>query len=223
MRNRIFVIASVIGMVAVLLAGWFLGVSPQLSAAASDDTQRATVDGQNDALRVVVTQLIADEKDLPKLKEDLSVLQRSIPRMADTSKFIDDLNGIAVATGVAVSSITLSDALAYVAPVSAAPVAVQPVDAAAAAPIAAPVDPLVPSAVTNPLVTTKNFVLVPITIQTKGAYEQVLNFVNGIQTGSRLFLATSVKSNIGADGITTGTITGYIYVLLNQFDPTVAK
>jgi Tfp pilus assembly protein PilO len=230
MNNRIFVIASVIGMVAVLLAGWFLGVSPQLSAAASDDTQRATVDGQNDALRVVVTQLIADEKDLPKWKSDLSVLQRSIPRSADTSAFIDDLNTIAVATGASVSSITLSDAQAYVPPVSAVAAPVDPaapVDAAAvdpaAAPVVAPVDPLVPAAVTNPLVTTENFVLVPITIQSKGSYEQVLDFVSGVQNGSRLFLATSFKSETGDDGVTTGTTTGFIYVLLNQFDPSAAK
>ncbi|MBG6055648.1 Tfp pilus assembly protein PilO [Salinibacterium sp. CAN_S4] len=230
MRNRIFIIASVIGMVAVLLAGWFLGISPQLSAAATDDSQRVTVDGQNDALRVVVTQLIADEKDLPKWKADLSVLQRSIPRTADTSTFIDDLNGIAVATGAAVSSIVLTDAEAYVPPASAAPAAPAPTDAAAtepvidpAAPAVAAVDPLVPSAVTNGLVTTENFVLVPITIQTKGTYEQVLDFVSGVQNGSRLFLATGFTSEIGEDGVTTGTTTGYIYVLLNQFDPTAAK
>lgn len=227
MNNRIFVIASVIGMVAVLLAGWFLGVSPQLSAAASDDTQRATVDGQNDALRVVVTQLIADEKDLPKWKSDLSVLQRSIPRSSDTSAFIDDLNTIAVATGASVSSITLSDAQTYVAPVSAAPAPVEPVAGAAvdpaAEPVAVPIDPLVPSAVTNPLVTSENFVLVPITVQSKGTYQQVLDFVSGVQNGSRLFLATSFKSETGDDGLTTGTTTGYIYVLLNQFDPAAVK
>lgn len=231
-RNRIFTIAAVIVMVGVLLAGWFLGVSPQLAAAAADDTQRVTVDAQNAGIQEVVAQLKKDEKDLPALKVTLEGLQRSIPRDANTSAFIDDINALATAAGVVVSGITVAPAQAYLPPESSTPVA--PVEATAApaegepaAPSAeVPVaDPFVPAAVTNPLVTTDNFVLVPVTIESKGAYDQVLNFVNGLQTGPRLFLVTTFKSAPNEDelGGFTGTTSGYIYVLLNQFDPTAAK
>jgi Tfp pilus assembly protein PilO len=231
-RNRIFTIATVIGIVGVLSAGWFLGVSPQLDAAAADETQRLTVVAQNNELQAVVVQLREDEKSLPALKTTLEGLQRSIPRDANTSAFIDDINALATGAGVVISGITVADAQAYVAPESAAPAApVEPTPAPAAGePIppaeeVAVADPFVPDAVTDPLVTTENFVLVPVTIESKGAYDQILNFVNGLQSGPRLFLVTTFQSapNVDGSGGFTGTTSGYIYVLLNQFDPTAAK
>lgn len=235
-RNRIFTIVAAIGMVGVSLAGWFLGVSPQLDAAAADETQRLTVVAQNDEIQAVVAQLKEDEKSLPAFKATLEGLQRSVPRDANTSAFIDDINALATAAGVVISGITVADAQPYVAPESAAPVAAvepTPTPAPAEGEPATPVeevevevaDPFVPNAVTNPLVTTDNFVLVPITIESKGAYDQVLNFVNGLQTGPRLFLVTTFKSAPNEDEIGgfTGTTSGYIYVLLGQFDPTAAR
>jgi Tfp pilus assembly protein PilO len=231
-RNRIFTIMAVVGMVGVLLAGWVLGVSPQLTAAASDDMQRLTVEAQNLEIQAVVTQLKSDEKDLPTFKATLDGLQRSIPRDANTSAFIDDINALATAAGVVVSGITVADAQAYMPPLSVAPtVTPEPATDAPAADPAAPEadvpapDPFVPAAVTNPLVTSENFVLVPVTVESKGAYDQLLNFVNGLQTGPRLFLVTTFSSAPNEDDIGgfTGIITGYIYVLLGQFDPTAAR
>jgi Tfp pilus assembly protein PilO len=231
-RNRIFTIIAAVGMVGVLLAGWFLGISPQLDAAAADEAQRLSVVAQNDEIQAVVAQLREDQKSLPAFKTTLEGLQRSIPRDASTSAFIDDINALATGAGVIISGITVSDAQAYVAPESAAPAApVEPTAAPAEGEPVIPVeevvaaDPFVPDAVTNPLVTTDNFVLVPITIESKGEYDQILNFVNGLQSGARLFLVTTFQSapNVDGSGGFTGTTSGYIYVLLGQFDPTAAK
>jgi Tfp pilus assembly protein PilO len=148
-------------------------------------------------------------------------LQRSVPLDAGVSEFIDDLNNLAVASGVTVSNLTVDPAQQYVAPESAAAAApaddpAEPADDAAAA------DPLAPPEVTNPLVTSANFILIPISIDTTGSYAQVVDFVSGLQNGPRLFLVNTFASASTSEevaGEVTGSITGYIYVLLDQYDP----
>jgi len=221
MRNRLWNIVAVMLMVAIAAGGWFLGVDPQLAAARTADEQRETVEAQNEATRLAITRLIADEKDLPTLQAQLVELQRSVPLDAGVSEFIDDLNNLAVASGVTVSNLTVDPAQQYVAPESAAAAApaddpAEPADDAAAA------DPLAPPAVTNPLVTSANFILIPISIDTTGSYVQVVDFVSGLQNGPRLFLVNTFASASTSEevaGEVTGSITGYIYVLLDQYDP----
>ncbi|MFP3380300.1 hypothetical protein SB767_28695, partial [Bacillus sp. SIMBA_069] len=70
----------------------------------------------------------------------------------------------------------------------------------------------------NALITSQNFAAQPVTITVRGQYANILDFVNGLQKGSRLFLVTSFST-----GPTTGTdavpgsldakIAGYIYSL----------
>lgn len=225
MRNRLWNIVSIGIMVAILGGGWFLGVDPQLSAARASNEQSAAVDAQNDATRATAEQLILAEKDLPGLQNELATLQRSVPATAQTSAFIDDLNVLATTAGVTVSAITVSDAQPYVAPVAAdvpaAATAETPAGGETGDAAPATVDPLAPPAATSPLVTSENFVLVPISVEAKGSAQAVLDFVSGLQNGKRLFLVTSYSSSLATEdkeaGIVTATTTGYIYALLGQY------
>jgi hypothetical protein len=232
MRNRLWNIIAIVTMAAILAGGWFLGVDPQLSAARASNEQRDAVRAENEATEAVVQQLILDEASLPELKTELAVLQRSIPTTAGSSAFIDDLNALATASGVTVSAITVSDAQPYLAPVAVAAPVVAPAEGddtaeGEAASTPAPViDPAAPPAATSPLVTSDNLVLVPITVETKGDAQAVLDFVSGLQGGARLFLVTAYSSTVGteveAPGLVTATTTGYIYALLGQFDESAA-
>jgi hypothetical protein len=230
-RNRLFNIIAIVAIGATIVGGWFLGVDPQLTAARASAEQRDAVSAENDATRAVVKQLIEDEAALPKFRSELAFLQRSIPTTADTSAFIDNLNGLATTAGVTVSAITVSDAQPYIAPIATVAPVVTPTEGAdtdgdTAEPAAPPVNPLAPPAATSPLVTSADFVLVPITIETKGSAPAVLNFLSGLQSGERLFLVTAYTSTVGTElaeqGIVTGTTTGYIYALLGQFDEAAA-
>jgi len=74
-----------------------------------------------------------------------------------------------------------------------------------------------------PGITAANFAAIPVQLALTGSYDKVLDFVNGLQNGSRLFLVTALSTTT-ADA-TTGTaaappggvdatVGGLVYVLL---------
>jgi len=225
MRDRIFTIVAVLVMVAAVAGGWFLAIGPQLAVASEADSQRGLVEAQNAATAAAIAALAKEQEDLPDLETTLSALQRAIPLDIAAPAFIDDINALAIRSGVVVSAITVATPLAYVAPAGEAPEATTDEASGEADTAEAPVveiDPNAPPAVTNGLVTSDNFVLIPVTIEAKGTYAQALDFLNGLQFGERLFLVTGFVSSANkedaGDPTVTATTTGYIYALKGQYD-----
>ncbi|MET0955641.1 MAG: hypothetical protein ABWY68_06780, partial [Cryobacterium sp.] len=80
--------------------------------------------------------------------------------------------------------------------------------------------------VTNAKITTDNFASLAITVTVKGSYANALQFVNGLQTGGRLFLVSGLVTSRGAgegseaapDDV-TATISGLAYVLVPGTEP----
>lgn len=219
---RLWVIGSITVIVAILAAGWFLGVQPALAAAAAAEAERETVQAQNDAALVTLAVLAKDRENQASLEKDYKTLLASIPQTAGTSAFIDGLDSLASKAGVQITGFTVGDPLAYTVPLSAA--APAPTDAGATP---APTDdtatatgtgaPVAPPVVTNPLITPDNFVGILIGIDVAGNYDSVLSFLDGLQTGKRLFLVTGIESQRDADAgdanVVSAHISGYIYVL----------
>lgn len=220
-NNRLWVIGSVTVMIALVVAGWFLGIQPALAAAGAAELERVNVQAQNDAQLITLAQLAAERENQGQFEKDYATLLKSIPENPGTSAFIDGLDSLASRAGVQITGFTVGDPLAYTIPQSAVPVAVAdpaaPADAAAPAPAAAPAAPGAPPAVTSPLITPDNFVGILITIDVSGTYDNVLSFVDGLQTGKRLFLVTGIHSernaDAGAENLVSAHLTGYIYVL----------
>jgi type IV pilus assembly PilO-like protein len=216
-NNRLWVIGSVIAMFALVLAGWFLGAQPFLATALNAEAERANVEAQNQLHQQVITQLAQDQQNLKALKKKFATLAASIPSDPDTSEFITGLDALAAGAGVTISGITVSDSEAYTVPVSAGQ---PPADTSTSAPstaataTAVPVDPSLPKAVTNPLITAENFVGIKVTVSVVGPYSNVLNFVHGLQYGDRLVLVTGFTSTTTADeNAVDAVVSGYIYVL----------
>lgn len=211
-KNRMWVIGAILAMVVTIAAGWFIGISPQLAAAASANSDRANVLAANARNEIILAKLKRDYQNIDALKNEVLTLQQSVPTSADISSFVTELNTLANARKVTVKSINVSDAKPYTP-------ATQAVSAKNSA--SAPQ--------TNPKITSNNFVTIPVQIGVSGDYGRVLDFVNDVQLGRRLFLvsalssmgATNSKGVKGSPTITGGsqkvdsTITGFIYVLLN--------
>ena len=222
-NNRLWTIGAVTVMIILLLAGWFLGAQPFLTAAAAADEERAGIDAQNAAQQAEIQRLTEENNNLPAVQDEYNALLASIPTSANSAAFIQGLDGLAAASGVQVIGITVSESVAYTVPASAAAAA----DAAAAAetaegsapaptPTEAPV--VVPTgsvAATSPLITPSNFVGIRVGVDLKGGYQQVLSFVDGLQTGARLVLVTGFTSDVNADdpSVVTAHIDGMIYVI----------
>jgi len=232
-KNRLqLVIALAIGAV-VLVGGFFLGVQPQLTAAAANRAQQHSIDATNDTYRTELARLAAQSAKLPAMRREAAALDRSIPASANTSAFYKEVNAVAASTGVTVSGITTSWAAAYTPPaVEAAAAAPTGTSTSAApstpspspSPSASAPTPSIAAPVTDPQITASNFSTIAMSIQVTGSFEQALAFTSGVQNGERLFLVNDIKSDrqettddptaTSGDGGTTGwTLSGFIYVL----------
>lgn len=236
-RNRMSLILALVAMAAVAVGGFFLAVQPQLTQAAAARTQTETVNESNDASRTELARLKTQAAKLPAMKQELSSLTASVPAGADLPAFINELDSVAAASGMQVSSFTSGDATAY-APAAAATNASAAAgstaapsasaEPSAATTAAAPAAPTAPSVVTNAAITGQNFSVIPVTVAVDGSFDQALSFVNGVQNGQRLFLITTIGSTekSGDDGATTSASTwtfgGFIYVLDTTPTPATA-
>lgn len=232
-RNRLNLLLAIAAMLVVALAGFFLGVQPQLAQAAADRGQQVGVDATNRTTASELARLKERAKSLPKLEAELASLTASVPSSASMSTFYASVDSVAARTGVKVSAITTADAQAYTPPTSADGAATEPGTTASPEPTttaspepsataSASTTPRA-SAATDPRITPANFSAIPVTVSVDGSFDQALAFVGGMQDGPRLFLVNAVSSTAaqattdGADGgasdVTTWTFGGYVYVL----------
>jgi Tfp pilus assembly protein PilO len=224
--HRLISGVTVLLMVVLVAAGWFLVAQPQLASASTANQSLAGVQAQSAATQATITHLVAEQKNLPALKKELAALRRSIPGGAESSAYIDGLIALAAAAGVTITEITLDDPVAYSSPVPAASTtapakgaSASPSPTPSAKPTAAPA-PTGWTPPSDPRITAGNFVAIPVSVTTVGDWSTTLTFIHGLQTGQRLFLVTGITTDVEGDGTLKAVIKGYIYVLL---DPASAK
>ena len=244
--NRLWVLGSVVLIAATAVLGWVLGISPKLSEASIADADRVAVETQNSASALKVAALKVKFENIGDLKGELSALRLAVPNAAEIPAFVTQLDSIAQQHQVTLTDISVKDAQAYV-PVVVAPTATAaegaqtaptptatPAPTASAAPTAAEVAAAL-APVPNALITASNFVSVPISLSVSGSYGNVLDFIEGLQKGTRLVMVTTfataraesppaaaptaittttVDTPATSDQVTT-TISALIYVLID--------
>ncbi|ASD23178.1 hypothetical protein B7495_14545 [Cryobacterium sp. LW097] len=219
-KNRLWIIGTVAVMVFVLVGGFVLGIQPQLSAAAAANEERASVAASNAGQSAVLDELKKDFENIDTLKAELAPLSASVPSDTGMPAFVNQLDVLAGATQVTLDGFTVSDATPY-APVATA----DPAAASTATPAPTASDATVPAAgvppVTSEQITAANFASLAVTITVSGGYANALNFVNGLQTGERLFLVSGITTTARdaaegetASGGVNAVITGLVYVLV---------
>jgi Tfp pilus assembly protein PilO len=225
--NRLWVLGAVLLMSVVALMGWSLGISPMLSESRDATAERVAVEAQNTSYELQLATLKQQFESIDGLRVDLADLRQAVPQGANIPQFVGQLDSIALQNTVALTTITVSDAQSYAAALAttAAPEAAPPAegavaasppaeDAAAAgatADAAVPVAPVVAPA--------DNLIAVPISLSVEGGYQNVLDFISGLQQGERLVTVTAFGTTATAEdapGMVTGTITALIYVLLSD-------
>jgi hypothetical protein len=204
MTNRIWALATLLVIAAVVILGWLLGVSPLLNAAAAADADRVTVEQNNQAQTVALAQMKADFERLDELQTQIDSLKLSIPNEVDSDylysylsgldalSIIDDVNtGEAQVYGIA----TPADGSATVAPATTDPATGDP----AAVPATVP--------------GVENLYTVPVTITfRKGVTgDLILAYAGLLQNGPRIFVITKIGREVGVE--TSGTITAYMFVI----------
>ena len=215
--SRVKVVALSLLMAVVIVAGWLIGIAPELSDAATANRNRAAVLSQNMASEVKLRKLKQDYVGIDEFRKQLSILKVSVPASGEISTFVTELNTLANRQKVTVRSITVNDAKPYT-----------PVAAPAANTPGGSSNP----PTTNPRITSSNFIVVPVQFSVTGDYSSVLEFVHEVQVGVRLFLISNLSSTGATDGKAVAIngkksgpkvlqkvdamVGGYIYVLLDR-------
>lgn len=205
-RNRLFLVVAMLAAVVVVAGGFFLGVQPQLAAASDNDKQRVAIEQRNQQARVELAKLREENKTLDAQKQALAALQASVPSTVSTAGFYRELNAVAAASGVTISSITTADPAAYTSPEGPSD------DASTSAG-----NDAAPMPATDATVTATNFSTIAVSVGVTGSFDQARAFLKGVQTGERLFLVTNITSSAETSGeessASTWTFGGTIYVL----------
>ena len=229
-KTKIWVLASAIVMIGILAGGWFVGVDPQLKAKASTDEQILSVEAQNSATQLANIKLKKDFETIDELRTELAGLRGSIPSAGNLPDFLTQLDNLAAGSKTKVVALTVAEAIPYSAPAtSVAPVEEEPVEgetgeaeaseeaeANAAADPGAAEAPKVPRTITDPRITPENFVVIPVEVAVEGDQMGARLFLDKLQHGPRLFMATNISIAPIEDkpGVFTSTVTGFVYVLL---------
>jgi len=185
-NTRIWVIAGVLLMVVVLALGGLLGVKPQLDILKANNDQRSGAETLNLQHRAELTRLREQSKQTESIAAEVAELQRLIPSAANLDDFINEIATLQVAHGVRV-------------------VAYSSLDEALFAPTEQALATLPAS------ISANNFVTISIQLTVEGPRANTMAFVEGLQKGPRLFLA----SDLSVTPTDTIDIKGLVYRLLD--------
>ena len=200
--TRLRIVGAMLVIAVTGALGWFLGISPKLSDARSADEERVTVEVLNQTYQLKVLELQKLDKDRPKLENKLADLRAALPQDADIATLLGELNALAADSQVELTAITAG--------------------APADFEIAAPATGEAPTTETPDSTATPNaaglgdvnIASVPITVGVTGTAPNIMNFIEKVQFGTRLFWVTRLNITIeAASG--TAEIEGLVYVLLD--------
>lgn len=197
MNSKLWLLMAAVVSVVVLFMGWFLGISPKISEISAAELQRTNVEAQNAGFQQTIDQLESDSKNMGKLKGDLEKMQVQLPPNGELSTFLGQLHTLEELSGVQLVSFSAGTP----GPFASVPNGTDTVQSA--------------------LVSGENLIVINVDLKVTGTREQVLEFVNDLQFGERLFLINSISLQSGSDAEQgyTGSISGFVYVLVDPSAP----
>lgn len=220
---RTWDLAAIIVAVLMLVAAWFLLVSPVLSEASATNDETATQEAANDVARLEVTALGRDFARIDEYRSVLSIMQEQITttqRYADLQRLVAQ---VAEDNNVVIESLQFGTGTAIDAPEPEATEEPAQDEAAEAEP-ATTGDEEVQEAV-KALFT--GLFSISVDIELSGRYSDVLAAINQLQTGElRLVLINSVMLEPQGDDVegsadadaTKAEISGEVFVLADTED-----
>jgi len=205
--------------VLILLAGWFLLISPKRSNAADLRSQASEKEASNAQLVTELSALKAQAKDLPAQQAKLAAVAAKIPANSAMPALIRNLDAAASDVGVELVSIAPTPA----APLGASAPAAAPRTAAATTPAGAGTPAA--SAARAAAVASNSLEQIGVTLNVVGSYFQVAEFLDRLESLPRAFKVGGVNLTPGLNPVKsadsqptqdsgkllTATITGQVF------------
>ena len=180
-RIQQWMAGTVVALLLIVAAGWFLAIAPQKHKVSSIGAQSASQEQINSGLRVKLSTLTAQMSAVPSEEAAVAAITQRIPSSPDMPDYVRALTTIAGQTGVELVSIAPAAPAAVALPAAAvAPAAAATPSASASAVQAAPAAPAV----------SLQAISVALTVQ--GGYFQIQQFTAALQRLPRSTVLTTV-------------------------------
>jgi Tfp pilus assembly protein PilO len=185
-------ILAVLGAMVVLALVFVAVWSPQTKHMTKARAALTTAQAQVATGRTQIASLRKQQAGLADVQAKLAGLKSAIPDTPVVDQLIDQINGLALVSGVTLQAFS---------PTVAAPTAAP---APVAAPVASGTSTVAPSAAAAPVVAKAQVINMPMTVA--GSYLQIIDFVNRLNAAPRLFVEDGVNVTAAPQGL-TATIT----------------
>lgn len=186
-KRNLWVAGGAVASLLVLVAGWFLAVSPVRHKTSDTKAATATLNAQNDVLQTQLNQLIAQDKGVTAKQAQLANIGSEIPSDPHLPQLIRTLSSAASKSAVDMVSLTPSAPTASnVGATTLSPTAPTSSAGAAGAGAAASAG--------------ATYQTIPVALQVQGDYAGLEEFVRELETMKRIFVVTQVglSPNAGA-------------------------
>ncbi len=104
--TRKWTLGAALIAVLVLVAGWFLLISPQRAEVADLQAQTEAQENTNSSLDTELAVLKQENKNLPEKQAELAALQTKVPQTAELPTYIREMQEVGRKSGVAFTSLT---------------------------------------------------------------------------------------------------------------------
>jgi Tfp pilus assembly protein PilO len=189
-RIQQWVAGTIIAVLAIVAAGWFVAIAPQKHKAKNLGSQAATEQQANNNLRTQVSELTAKMSAVPAEEASVAAIAAKIPADPELPSYVRALSTIASQTGVDLISISPGTPTTVVVP--AATVAPAPSGAATASATPAAT---APAATAAPAASLQ---AISIGIDVQGGYWQIQQFTAALQRLARSTVVTTLQLAPGA-------------------------
>ena len=182
-RIQQWVAGTVVALLLIVAAGWFLAIAPQKHKASSLGAQSAAQEQTNSSLRNKLAELTAQISAVPSEEAAVAAITQKIPNDPEMPAYVRALTTIAGQTGVELVSI----APALPAAVSVAAAAVP------AAPSASPSAATTAAATAAAAAPAVSLQAIPVTLGVQGGYFQIQQFTAALQRLSRTTVVSTLS------------------------------
>lgn len=160
-ETRKWTVGAAVIAVLILVAGWFLLVSPKRAEVADLQAQADQQLSENSSLQTQLEVLKQQNKDLPEKQAELAALQTKIPQTPDLPTYIREMQTLGKQSGVAFTSLT-----------PAAPVSLT-------------------GSTSDGALVPEELAAINVDMVVTGSYFEITKFVNELETSSRYTLLGS--------------------------------
>ena len=184
-RIQQWVAGTVVAVLAIVAAGWFLAVAPQKHKASSLSSQATSEEQSNDGLRNKVAELTAKMSGVPAEEASVAAVAAKIPADPELPSYVRALSTIAQKTGVDLVSISPGVPTAVVVPAA----TVAPTPSASGGATAAATSTSTPAAAP---VAPASLQAISLGIDVQGGYWQIQQFTAALQKLPRTTVVTTL-------------------------------